>query len=215
MKSLFKTYCMQSSKKYSLSFLFPFTALFLLGVCLATTGYGQGFHLGIKGGANLNKIDGKAFKEEFSYGYNAGLFAEIGFSQKWGIQPELLWNQSATRTSTEFRELYNDGIGELKDVKLNYLSIPLLLSYTPAKLLSFQAGPQFGMLINTNEDLLTNGRNAFKSGEFSLLGGLQLNLGSARIGGRYVIGLTDLNDIDNRDEWRNQGFQIYAGFRIL
>ncbi len=187
----------------------------MLGVCFVSAGYGQGFHLGVKGGANLNKIDGKSFKEEFSYGYNAGLFSEIGFSAKWGLQPELLWNQATTRTSTEFREIYNDGIGELKDVKLNYLSIPLLLSFTPAKLLSFQAGPQFGILINTNEDLLANGRNAFKSGELSLLGGLQLNLGSARIGGRYVIGLTDLNDIDNRDEWRNQGFQIYAGFRIL
>lgn len=206
---------MQRSIKYSSPFRFSFITLFLLSVFFAAAGYGQGFHLGIKGGANLNKIDGKSFKEEFSYGYNAGLFSEIGLGQKWGLQPELLWNQSATRISTEFRQIYDDGIGELKDVKLNYLSIPLLLSYTPAKLLSFQAGPQFGILLNTNEDLLTNGRNAFKSGEFSLLGGLQLNLGSAKIGGRYMIGLTDLNDIDNRDEWRNQGFQIYAGFRLL
>ncbi len=48
-----------------------------------------------------------------------------------------------------------------------------------------------------------------------MLGGVQLNLGSAKVGGRYVVGLNNINDIDNRDEWKNQGFQLYVGFRLL
>jgi len=192
-------------------------SLFILLVALVagSASFAQGFHIGLKGGANIFKIEGKSFKEEFNYGYNAGLFSEINFSKKLGIQPELLWNQSQTRTTNRFNELYNDGVSELKEVKLNYLSIPILLNYSPSKLVTFQAGPQFGILINKDERLLDNGEQAFKSGDFSMLGGVQLNIGSAKVGGRYVVGLTNINDIDNRDEWKNQGFQLYVGFRLL
>jgi len=191
--------------------------LFLLVLALATcsAGMAQGFHLGLKGGASLYKIKGKSFKEEFSYGYNAGVFAEINFDKHWGIQPELLWNQSDTRTTQDFHTIYNTSANDLVDVKLNYLSIPLLASYRPAKFISLQAGPQFGILLNHDQDLLHNGQNAFKFGDISLLGGLQFNIGGLKLGGRYAIGVTNINNLDNRDPWRNHGFQLYAGFRII
>ncbi len=183
---------------------------------LSVTSFAQGgFHLGVKGGVNLTKIDGVSFKQEFKHGYNLGAFAEINFNDKWGIQPEVLWNQAAARTSTQFDDFYDEGFSEFKNVKLDYLSIPLLLSYRPGKFVTLQAGPQFGILLNQNDDLLQNGKNAFNSGDFSLLGGIQLNFGGVKLGGRYVVGLTNINDIDNRDEWKNQGFQLYAGFRLF
>jgi hypothetical protein len=160
-------------------------------------------------------MEGKSFNEEFKHSYNAGLFTEINFSPKVGIQPEIIWNQAQTQTSTRFKDLYNDGIKELKGVTLNYLSIPLLLNLSPSRLITFQAGPQFGVLINKDQNLLQNGKNAFKSGDLSMLGGLQLNLGGIKVGGRYTVGLTNINDIDNQDKWKNQGFQLYAGFRLL
>ena len=98
--------------------LFSFLALALF---LSTASFAQGFHIGLKGGANLDKIQGESFKDEFKQGYHFGGFAEINFSKKVGIQPEVLWNQTNTRTSQKFSDLYNDGMGELKDVKLNYL----------------------------------------------------------------------------------------------
>ena len=61
-----------------------------------------------------------------------------------------------------------------------------------AKFIAIQAGPQFGVLLDQNKDLLQNGGDAFKSGDFSLVGGVQLNLLKFRIYGRYVGGLTDL-----------------------
>jgi hypothetical protein len=189
--------------------------LLVLLMAISSFGFAQGFHVGIKGGVNMFKIDGQSFNDEFRYGYNAGLFSEINFGKKWGIQPEVLWNQSQTRTTTHFQNMYNQGFSGFKDVTLNYLSIPLLLSYRPAKLISFQAGPQFGVLINHNQDLLSNGKTAFRSGDFSMLGGIQLNIGGAKIGGRYVVGLSNINDIDNREKWKNQGFQLYLGFRII
>ena len=191
-----------------------FFSLLSVAMVVASVGFAQGLHIGVKGGANILKIDGKAFEDEYKFGYNLGAFAEIGLSQKWAIQPEVLWNQTNYRTGTEFNDLYDNGVSNFKG-KLNYLSIPLLLNFKPSKLITFQAGPQFGVLLNKDEDLFTNGQQAFKSGDFSMLGGLQLNIGAAKVGGRYVVGLSNISDIDNKEKWKNQGFQLYVGFRII
>ena len=189
--------------------------LLLLAIVISTLSMAQGFHLGVKAGANLFKVDGKSFDEEFQTGYTLGAFSEINFNKKWGIQPEVIWNQTNTRTTTDFHEIYPNSFDDFKDVKLNYLSIPLLLSYRPAKFLSLQAGPQFSILMDPNQNLLENGQDAFKKGDFALLGGAQLNFGGIKVGGRYQVGLNNINDIDNQDKWKNQGWQLYAGFRIF
>ncbi|HET9431059.1 MAG TPA: outer membrane beta-barrel protein, partial [Chitinophagaceae bacterium] len=102
-----------------------------------------------------------------------------------------------------------------RNVKLNYLSVPILLNYKLiGNLLTLQAGPQFGILLDNNKTLLQNGGNAFKEGDFSMVGGAQLKLAAFRVSGRYVVGLNNLNDIDNRDRWKNQGFQLSVGFAL-
>ena len=189
-------------------------ALLAFALALTAVSFAQGFHLGVKGGANIFKVDGKSFSEEYKFGYHLGAFAEININEKWGIQPELLWSQTNYRTGNNFSDLYPDGQNDVKG-KLNYVSIPILLSFRPVKLISFQVGPQFGIMTSQDKDLLGETKEAFKSGDFSMLGGAQLNLGALRVGGRYVVGLTNINDIDNKDKWKNQGFQLYLGFAIL
>ena len=181
---------------------------------LTSLSFAQGFHIGAKAGANIFKIDGTAMKDEFKFGYNLGGFAELNFSDKWGIQPEVMWNQTNYRTANNFNEIYPGGKSDVEG-KLNYLSIPVLLSFSPVKFISFQAGPQFGILLNKDKTLFDNGKDAFKSGDFSMLGGVQLNIGALKLGGRYVVGLANINDIDDKDKWKNQGFQVYLGTRIL
>ncbi len=191
------------------------TLMFLaMALFIGTVSFAQGFHVGVKAGANIFKVDGKSFKEEFKFGYNLGAFAEIGLSKQWAIQPELMWNQTNYRSGNRFSDIYPEGTNDVKG-KLNYLSIPILVSYSPVKLISLQAGPQFGILLNQDKNLFQNGMEAFKKGDFSMLGGVQVNLGALKVGGRYVVGLTNINDIDNKDKWKNQGFQLYAGLRIL
>jgi hypothetical protein len=186
-------------------------------VVLSVTGMAQGrvpvFQLGVKGGVNMNKIDGRSFADEFNYGYHAGAFATIKISNHVQIQPEVLFNQYSTRVDTAFNNVFN--VKNLKDVKLNYVSIPLLLNLSPAKFISFQVGPQFGILLDKQKNLLENGKNAFSSGDLSMIGGVQLNLGGIRLSGRYVVGLNNINDATSSDKWKNQGFQLSAGFRII
>jgi hypothetical protein len=59
--------------------------------------------------------------------------------------------------------------------------------------------------MNKDQNLLKNGKEAFKNGDVSLLGGVQLNILFLRIYGRYGLGLTNLNNIDTKDKWKNSG----------
>src|SRR5689334_14399441 len=68
------------------------------------------FSLGIKGGANITKIDGQAFRDEFRYGYHLGGFAEIGFGGKLGIQPEVLFSQYQSRVDSSFAHVYQNAV---------------------------------------------------------------------------------------------------------
>jgi hypothetical protein len=169
----------------------------------------QGINIGIKGGATVYKIDGVSFKDQFNWGYHLGGVAELMFSKKWGIQPEVLFNQSNTKTGYSFDTLYKSvNPGTLKDVNLNYLSIPLLLTWRPTTFISFQAGPSFSVLMSKDRNLLQDGAEAFKTGNVSLLGGVQLNILSFRVYGRYGVGLTNLNNIDNQEKWKSRGAQL-------
>jgi hypothetical protein len=175
------------------------------------------FHIGIKGGTNITKVQGKSFKDQFRYGYHLGGFAEIGFGGKLGIQPEVLYNQYSTTLDSNFKSVYQNVFNPSyqSNVKLNYISIPILLSYKlVGNFIKLQAGPQFGVLINHDKTLLQNGSNAFKNGDFSLLAGAQVKVGPIRVNGRYVIGLNDINDIDNQDKWKSQGFQLSVGLAL-
>jgi hypothetical protein len=171
------------------------------------------FHIGAKAGANIIKVDGKSFKDEFRYGYHAGGFMEIGLGRKFSVNPEVLFNQYSTTVDSNFNHIYQN-VFNSGNIKLNYLSIPLILNYKLIGPLSLQAGPQFGVLIDKNKNLLQNGQSAFKSGDFSMVGGAQVKLSMLRITGRYVVGLANINDIDNQDKWTSQGFQLSVGIAL-
>ena len=149
----------------------------------------QGFHVGAKLGGNAVKISGQSFNDGFNLGYQLGGFAEINFSKTIGIQPEVLFSQSQTTTTT-----FNSNLSPNKDAKLNYLSIPILLNINASKLLTFQVGPEYSILVNNDNTFVQNSKNAFKSGDFSMVGGIQLNLNPIKIYGRYNIGLSNLKN---------------------
>ena len=185
----------------------------------ASASSAQSLHVGVKGGANLTKIQGMSFKDGYELGYQLGGFAEIDFGIKKsiGIQPEVLFSQTNSQFSTSFKDIYGNIIlpaGNDK-VQLNYLSIPLLLRINASKLLTLNLGPQFSVLIDDHQNLVQNGTTAFKSGDLGAVAGAQINLGALKVYGRYVIGLSNINEIDQQDKWKNQQVQLGLGLRIL
>ena len=181
--------------------------------CVTKFTVAQNIHFGVKAGANFQKIQGIPFKEKFTFGYQAGAFAAIGFTSKIGIQPEILFSSVNADTATQFSTVY--GFKKIDKVKLNMLDIPILLNIKAAQFLTIQAGPQFSVLIDKNQNLLKNGETAFKQGNISAVAGLQFNLTKFKIYGRYVAGLKNLNNVNNSNEWRNRNIQVGIGFKIL
>jgi Outer membrane protein beta-barrel domain len=143
-----------------------FSALFLSNL------NAQSVHLGIKGGANINKLSGQPFSDKYTFGYHIGGFIELGIGNKLYIQPEVLFSQVKQDTSSQFRVTYNSILGSPQSkIQLNYINIPVLLGYKVSDILTIQAGPQYSILMSKNESLLQNGKNPLKSGDFSVLAG--------------------------------------------
>lgn len=190
------------------------TKLLILAIfsIMGNAAIAQKFHIGVKAGANINKLTGQSFSDQFSFGYHAGGFFSVGLGKKFAIQPEILFNQVNIDTSGSFSSVYK--FNQVDKIQLRYLSVPILLNYKPIRFITLQAGPQFGVLMNKSKTLVENGRDAFKAGDFSMLAGAQVNIGHLNIYGRYAVGLSNLNDIDSKEKWKSQSFQIGLGLTL-
>ena len=173
------------------------------------------FRLGAKAGININKITGQSYKSGFNYNYLLGGFMQFNFSKTFGLQPEINFVQSSSEFSNDASDVYDDlfKIGSQRKAKLDYLKLPLLLNINvgPSKRVKLQLGPQIGGLLDENIDSLKENRDIFKKGDWSAVGGLWLQLPFVNFGGRYEIGLTNLNDIDKSEKCKSQAFTIFGG----
>ena len=179
---------------------------------ISTSLFSQTVSIGIKGGANMGKITGQTFKDEFALSYHVGGFMTIS-GKRWGVQPEVLFSQVTADTATSFSEITN--IPNVSQIKLKQLNIPIMLTYKLDKLFTLQAGPQFGILLDKNEHLVQNGEDAFKSGDFSVAAGLEMHILKFRIYGRFVGGMTDLSNIHKSDTWKVQNIQLGVAWALF
>ncbi len=189
------------------SFLFVAFLLFA-----SSSLFSQRVSVGIKGGANLGKISGQSFKDEFALAYHVGGFVTIS-GKKWGLQPEVLFNQVNADTATNFSQVTQ--FNHIGHIQLQSLTIPIMINYNLNRFLALQAGPQFGVILDQNKNLVQNGKDAFKQGNFSVAAGLQLNLLKFRVYGRFVGGLTNLNNLGSNETWQIQVIQLGIGFSLF
>ncbi len=102
---------------------------------------------------------------------------------------------------------------------MNYISLPVLVTFRAADIFTILVGPQYGYMVYQTQGLTQSPpqhtTQVFQKNDFSILFGGQLNLGKMRFGARYVVGLTQLNNLDdNLDSWKRQGFQLYLTYRL-
>ncbi len=180
-----------------------------LVIFLSPAAFSQTFQFGVKGGATLGKITGISFKDKFTLGYDVGAFAKIGLGKKFAIQPEVFFSQVNVDTSDNFSNVY--AFNYVNHIQLGYLNMPIFLTYNLDKMIALQAGPQYGILIDQNKSLLQNGKDAFKSGNFSLVGGVQVSLFRLKLYGRVVGGQTDMATIGKADTWKLRAYELGIG----
>jgi hypothetical protein len=177
---------------------------------------------GFKGGANLGKLDGTGYQDGFKLGYHLGGFAQVNLVKGFGVQGELIFSSTKTRTVDNFGAIYdpanlNDADNNDKKVSLNYLSIPILANFnlgTPR--LKLQVGPQFSALLS-DKNVFQGTDEAFKGSDVSGVAGLWLQLPIINISARYIIGFTDVRnvgDVANTGNWKNQAIQLGVGVTL-
>lgn len=173
------------------------------------------FRIGAKAGVNINKINGSSYKQGFKFNFQAGAFLQFNFSRRFGLQPEVNFVQTSSEFSNDANDIYDDIFrdGTQKTAKLNYIEVPVLLNINvgQSKRIKIQLGPQYGALLKETVDSLKNKGDIFQKAEWSVLGGLWIQLPFVNLGARYKLGLTNLNAIDNRQEWKSQAIQVFVG----
>lgn len=168
-------------KKITLSII----AIFAFGYVSA-----QETKFGLKAGADFaslhGKFDGNSYSESET-GFYAGVFADIGVSDKFRVQPELLYVS------------VND---------LNQIQVPILAKFSLVEDLSLLAGPNFGFLLDAGE--------GSKTLNFGLDLGLSFDLNeNFSLDGKYNFGLSNLVEGGNSDfSTRLSGFFFGLGYKF-
>lgn len=191
--------------------------LLIAAILMTTVAGAQKINLGLKAGINMSSNTGNGMKSSLQQGFDVGAFSEVALTKKWGIHPELYFSHRNLERSDDFKTYYvTEGRSNSdKDIKLNYISVPVLLSYKISSVLSVQAGPQFNWLIFDDENLLNTNRDAFKKTDMGIAGGVTLHLEKFRIYGRYTQGLSDNNGIDGRHDWKSKQLQLGVALSLF
>ena len=177
---------------------------------------------GVKGGYSLSNFYGSG-KDLFSGNRNslntfhAGVYGQLGFNSFSSVQVELLYSRKGIQT--------DNGNSGKSDLRLDYLSLPVLYVGNVTENISFHIGPQVSLLTkvkNGDKDLDLKA-NGFNSVDFGGVAGLEARVGPARIGARYDLGLGRLIKDDaqyvgsatgDKSSIHNQTFQVYVGIGL-
>ncbi|MFD2519000.1 porin family protein [Salinimicrobium flavum] len=181
----------------------------------------QEVSFGVKGGlnfANFSGDDADLLETETRTGFHLGMLAEIMFSEKFGIQPEVLYSSQGAKSDFDMDDEFFGSLS-IDEFKLDYISVPVLIKYYFIEGLSLEIGPQFSFMVNSEADGSIDGASGTvdlddetESFDFGgALGlGYELPMG-LMFQARYVMGFTDVyTDTD----FRNSIFQISVGYKF-
>ncbi|PSG88573.1 porin family protein [Aurantibacter aestuarii] len=194
---------------------------------------------GIKAGLNLADLSGEDIAESSSkLGFHIGGVAEIMISDKFSIQPELIFSQQGTESTEKESGTFEGGSFSIEEetiLKLNYLNLPVLAKFYVVDGFSLEAGPQVGFLLSADleydyretvtfdgetitdtESAKATVKNEFKGIDFGLGFGanFKLNMG-LNFGLRYNLGLTSIAEDDEDGEAfdvKNNVLQFSVGY---
>ena len=177
------------------------------------------WHFGIKGDVNLSNVYGNGMPNSYTTGFQFGGYAVKAFNNQFSVQPELLFSQNNTKVNvSNFLVYYTPPRGNVfaaDNIKLGYISVPVMFRYKINKYFNLVAGPQYSQMLFDAESLLQDDKGvAFKRYEVSGNAGAEFAVGSVIIYGRFNQGFTNINNIDNRYKWYSRHVQIGLAIKI-
>ncbi len=178
------------------------------------------FNFGVKGGVNFATLTGDDADEldaKMKTGFHLGVLAEIMISDKFGIQPEVLYSSQGAKSDMEFFEEIGGNVNV--DIKLDYIAVPVMLKYFVAPGFSLEAGPQFSFLTKSEIEAEFQGETETEdikddTESFDLGAAVGLGYGLPQgflVQARYVMGFSDVyTDSDTR----NSVIQLSVGWKF-
>lgn len=164
---------------------------------------------GAKAGINLANMTSDSFAENSTMtGIHLGLLAEIPLSNRFSIQPEVLYSTQGTSA-----DVIMLGSGPKNvEFKLDYIQLPILAKIYLTESISIEAGPSFNFLVN--EEIGGEKTNYGSDFEFSgAIGASYKFRGGFFAGARYITGFSDALKKENyTDTYKNSAFQLGIGF---
>ncbi|MBD2768738.1 PorT family protein [Hymenobacter sp. BT664] len=189
-----------------------------LGLLVSVVGAAsaQETRFGIKAGASLSTLTGGDDNENKNLvGANAGIMADISFSDLISFHPELLYSQKGAKAENDFIKV---------QTRPSYLDVPLL-ARVKADGLFFEAGPQVGFLLAIKNEVDIKGMASSSSTstdgtrkvDFGYIAGVGYQLPQGlEFGVRYNGGISDLADSSSKSSGdskvRNSVFQFQIGY---
>ena len=177
---------------------FFLVAIAIVGFSISSNA--QDIKLGFKGGVNFATLSGNDYNSlKGRTGYHIGAVVQIGLSDMFAVQPELIYSAQGAK----FKSLGRD-----QDIDIDYLNLPVLVKLKFAKFFSVEAGPQFGFVVKDNYPA----GNKPESFDLSGAVGAGVEFGSFFGQLRYNIGFTNIED---NIEAKNSVFQVSVGYYIF
>jgi opacity protein-like surface antigen len=185
----------------------------LSAIAIFTIGFAnaQKAEFGIKGGFNSSNFSGDTGRVDFKsrVGFNVGAFVAINLSEKFTLQPEILYSTQGAK-AVNVSALYDDVIytGDVK-FNLSYINIPVMIKYYVADKFNFEAGPQIGFLTSAKTSTKLDGssqtvdediKDSFESVDFGLNFGAGYDFTeNVSAGIRYNLGLANISKTQSVD----------------
>ena len=182
--------------------------LFSIALFYSVAAFSQDhFSLSLKLGQNFSKVD-NVLVDKASASFHVGLSSQIKLTKNLSLAPEVILSQTKLESSPSIADLTGNSSLQPETYHLNYVSFPLLLQIKPISKLAIELGPQYSLLINHSKDGAETARMAFKQGDFAFVGGAKLNLGGFAAYGRYVVGMQDINALQDQNKWQTRQWQL-------
>ncbi len=175
---------------------------FLLLVCGVASLNAQDLRVGPKIGINLANQSSDGSSPDSRIGIRGGGFVEIGVSDAFYIQPELLYSSKGSETSA---------LGQTITTKINYLTVPIIGKYAfvnnDGLQVTAQGGPYVGFLLSaeSNGNDISNRVKTLDIGA-QIGAGLAYSVGpgSLTFDLRAGFGFNDINDSGTGSSTTNQ-----------
>jgi hypothetical protein len=148
--------------------------------------------------------------------FHAGIaIKDLKITDKIGFQPEILYSMQGFH------------VASVGNVGIHYLSVPLLVTFPVTEGLELQVGPQVSYMVNSRvgvvNDLFSITYNGlFHNFDTGAVAGMEYKASdNVSIGGRYYLGMTDVNkdfslgnnkNFSDYFQMRNTGFQAFVSF---